>query len=352
MIDTIRYRMVRHQIGTVRSIPSMLESLAQGIEAAAERIAPFLCPTPLVEAPALSSELGATVLMKLETVQPTGSFKIRGAFSKLTSLSPEERRAGIVAASSGNHGMAMAYAASRAAVPLTIVVPRTISPAKLAGIQRFGANLLLHGEESGEAEEEGRRRARQSGQIYVGPYNDFDVIHGQGTIGRELDAQTEQFDNIFVSVGGGGLISGVGAWLKHRRPQVRIFACSAENSAAMAASLAAGRVVRTTHTKTYADGLAGGIDADTVTFPICQEIVDRSILCDEAEIDQSLWNMLASEHLLVEGAAAITLAAYRKVADELRGQRSILLMCGANIAAPTILQAIQKQVASSGHDRP
>lgn len=319
----------------VTGTPSLRE-LAMGVIAARKRIRPFLPPTPLVEAIALSAEVQADLFLKLETAQPTRSFKVRGAFSKLTSLNDEQRARGVITASSGNHGQAVAYAASRMKCPATIVLPRPVAPTKLEAIRRFDVEILIDGEDCTQAGTIAKAMAAESGRIYIPPYNDAEVLQGQGSIGLELVDQLAKFDNVFVAIGGGGLIAGIGTILKHIRPSVRIFGCSAANSEAISASLRKRRLIEVAHRPTWADGLAGSIEADSITFPICQSVVDRSLLCEEEEIERALLDLLAGERLLVEGAAAVTLAAYRQIQAELKGQTSVLLMCGANIAVDAL----------------
>jgi threonine dehydratase len=320
-----------------------LVGIAVGVDNARARIRAHVRETPVVEAPALSRELDATILLKLENLQPTGSFKVRGAFNKLLSLTAEQRAAGVVTASSGNHGLAMAYAATGAKVDLTVVVPETVSPAKLTAIKRFPVEVLLQGPESGEAERHARDLARRSGRVYVSPYNDPEVMRGQGTIAAELHRQVGRVDNLFVSVGGGGLIAGIGAWLRRNQPNVRVFACSAANSCGLAESLQAGRVIETLHKPTYADALAGDVEADSITLPVCQKVIDESLICTEEEIESALVTILTQEHQLVEGAAAITLAGARKAVDQLKNRVSDLLICGANISGPTLATALRGQ---------
>jgi len=299
--------------------------------------------TPVVEAAALSRELNATILLKLESLQLTNSFKVRGALNKLLSLTAEQRAAGVVTASSGNHGLAMAYAATTLNAQLTVVLPETVSQSKLGDIQRFPVEVILRGLESGEAERHARELSGRSGRTYVSPYNDPEVMRGQGTIAAELDRQVGRFHNLFVSVGGGGLIGGIGSWLRRNKPNVRLFGCSAANSSAMATSLRAGRIAETSHEATYADALSGGLDADSITFPVCQSVIDESLTCTEEEIESALVSILTQEHQLVEGAAAATLAGARKVVDQLRSRVSVLLMCGANISGSTIARALCRQ---------
>jgi threonine dehydratase len=314
------------------AVTDLLSDLAAQSRAAALRLGDHALRTPL-----LPSATVPGLAYKCENFQRTGSFKIRGALSKLTSLPPDRP---VITASSGNHGIACSQAAALTGHDLTVVLPETVSPAKLARIRGYGTKILIHGADSGLAEAHAQALAASGAGVYVSPYNDPLVIAGQGTIGLELLDQSPAFDCVFVAMGGGGLISGVGAAIKAARPGVQVIGVSASASAALAASMAAGRVVETAHEDTLADGVAGGVDAGAVTLPLALACVDRVLHCTEAEIAAALRQLAWDEHMLVEGAAALALAGYLQMAGQMAGRRAVVLLCGANFDRARVLQVL------------
>ena len=291
------------------------------------RIRDLIYETPTLPAQVLGEQAGCDLFFKAENFQRTGSFKMRGAASKMTALEPGQR---LITASSGNHGIASSRAAALTGQNLTVVLPETVARAKLDKIQSFGVEVIIHGAESGLAEAHAQDLAAQGDYTYVSPYNDFDVIAGQGTVGLELLEQVDCIDNIFISMGGGGLISGIGSVLKSFGQNTRVIGVSAQNSAALAASMEAGKVVETEHLDTLADGVAGGVDEDSVTLPLAIDLIDQVVHCSEAEIATALQQLAKDENLLVEGAAALALAGFTQIADQMRGQTSVVLLCGGN----------------------
>ena len=285
----------------------------------------------IVETPCLRSRMeqpnGTELFLKCENFQGTGSFKLRGAMAKLTSLARDRR---VVTASSGNHGIACSHAAQTTGHDLTVVLPEGVAKAKRARIESYGTRTLLHPGDAGLAERHARALAETEGYIYVSPYNDETVMQGQGTISLELLEQVREIDNVFVSMGGGGLISGVGAVLKAFSPETKIIGVSAENSAALAASIEAGRVVETEHLDTLADGCAGGLDDDALTLPLATEVIDRVVHCSEQQIAEALFQLAWTDNMIVEGAAALALAGYLSDEAAFAGQTNVALLCGAN----------------------
>ena len=238
------------------------------------RIRPYIRETYLERSAALSSEFGADVYCKLENLQHTGSFKARGAMNKVLSLSDEERAAGIIAASTGNHGAAAARSAAVAGIPCHVFVPPGVDPSKLANIRRYGATIEEHGTDPADAERFARTYAADHGSTYVSPYNDAAVVAGQGTVGIELARQLESIDAVFVATGGGGLGVGIAGVVKGLGYPARIVACSPENSAVMAASVRAGRILDLPSHPTLSDGMARGVEEDAITFDLCRELID------------------------------------------------------------------------------
>ncbi|KAE8359942.1 tryptophan synthase beta subunit-like PLP-dependent enzyme [Aspergillus caelatus] len=305
---------------------SVFETAASAVQAR-NRIRSHIYQTPLIPSRVQGKSHGAKVLFKAENFQLTGSFKIRGAMSKMSGQPANGR---LITASSGNHGIGAACAAQALSKDLTVVLPESVVPAKLEKIKSYGVNVILHGAETGLAEQYAQRLAVSDSYTYISPYNDPDIVAGQGTIGLEILEQCEEVDNVFVSMGGGGLISGIGAVVKALSPRTKVYGVSAINSKALAESMAAGHVVETEHKDTLADAVAGGIDTDTITLPLAMSVVDRVVECDEDEIKAAMKAMAFDENMNVEGSAALALAGFNKVAQQLANQTSVIVLCGAN----------------------
>ncbi|WP_201830148.1 pyridoxal-phosphate dependent enzyme [Microvirga zambiensis] len=316
----------------------VLESAARSVQAR-RRIRGHIFETPLLPSRQIGREAASSLFFKAENFQLTGSFKIRGAASKMTSLGIER---GVITASSGNHGIASAQAASSIGQALTVVLPETVAQAKLQKIRSYNVDVILHGAESGLAELHAQHQAAARGLVYVSPYNDPEVAAGQGTIGLELLEQAEAIDNVFIAMGGGGLIGGIGSVLKSFSPRTQVFGIAAQNSAALAASIAAGRVVETEHLDTLADGVAGGMDEDSMTLPLAIAVVDEVVTCSEAEIAHALRELAFTENQIVEGAAALALAGFLKVAERCKGQSNVVVLCGANFDRDTIFSVLNR----------
>ena len=314
--------------------PQVLAVLRDQIRAADVRIRPHVRETPVERSRALEGPDHA-VYLKLENIQHTGSFKLRGAFNKLLCLTPEQRAGGVVAASSGNHGAAVAWAADALGIQVEVFVPEHASGPKIAAIRRLGATVTLFGTDGLDTELRAREVARERDCEYVSPYNDLEVVAGQGTLGSELRRQLPSLDAIFVAVGGGGLIGGVAADLKSQWPNALVVGCLPEASPVMARSVAAGRIVEMAGLPTLSDGTAGGIEAGSVTLPLCASLVDEWVTVTEDEIADAIGHCLTVEHVLVEGAAGVAVAGFRRLASRLRGVSAIVL-CGANVSAEVL----------------
>lgn len=315
--------------------------LLREILLAERRIRRAIRETPLELSADLSRACGAPVYLKLENLQETGSFKFRGAVNKIAALAPAQRQAGVVAASTGNHGAAVACAAARAGIPSTIFVPEGASPVKMAAMRRMGAAVRVHGRDCVEAEMHARAYAAENGAVYVSPYNDPQVVGGQGTVGVEIARQLDRVDRVFVALGGGGLISGIAGYLKALDGGVRIYGCSPENSCVMVQSVRAGRILALESKPTLSDGTAGGIEPGSITFDLCRKLVDEYVLVSEDEIARALRSFIESHHMLIEGAAAVALAAFHKVACGRNDERHVIVLCGANIAPETLKSVLQ-----------
>jgi threonine dehydratase len=310
--------------------------LAKDILAAHERLSAYARLTPSDVSLALSERFGAEVWLKGEHLQHAGSFKTRGATNKLLGLTPNEKGAGVVAASTGNHGASVAWAGRTLGIPVRVFVPTTASPAKLAMIRRFGADVQMHGTDGLDAEVVGRAFAAENGMPYISPYNDPVVVAGQGTVGVELAEQMETVDTVIIAVGGGGLIGGTAAYLKSIMPNVRVIGASPVNSPVMALSVRAGYIVEFASEPTLSDGTAGGVEQGAITFELCRTLVDEWVEVTEREIATAMRDFIADHHQLIEGSAAVALAALAQRADALRGQRVAVVLCGSNIGIETL----------------
>jgi threonine dehydratase len=316
---------------------------------AESRIRPLVRETALDPSPYLSSLSGADVYLKLENQQITGSFKLRGAMNKVLSLTADERERPVVTASSGNHAAAVAYTLSELGGSAIIYLPETVSRAKVDALIPYGAELRFVGSDSVEGEIEAQRTAASEGLLYISPYSDPKVIGGQGTIAIELERQLESFDAVFVPVGGGGLVSGIAGYLKSRRTSVRIVGCQPEKSRVMYESLRAGSIVDIASEPTLADGTAGGIDPEAITFPLCQRDVDEMVLVSEKEIASAMKLAIEKHAMLIEGAAALSIASFLARKDDYRGQTVVLVVSGKKVTIDTLRKILDAE-GSGGLD--
>ena len=278
--------------------------------------------------------------MKLENLQHTGSFKLRGAFNKLLSLSADERALGCVAASSGNHGAAVAYAMHSLGVRGIVFVPEQTSSTKVDAIKRAGAEIQYFGTDGLDTEVHARDYASEHGMVYLSPYNDAAVIAGQGSCGVEIAKQLPDIDAVFIAVGGGGLISGVGSFLKSVNPSLTVVACQPAASPVMTESVKAGMIIEMPSEKTLSDGTAGGIEADAITFDICRDIVDQYVLVSEDDIAEAMRGFIDSHHQLPEGAAGVAIAGLLSSAGDYAGKKVAVIVCGGNISRETLKKVI------------
>lgn len=313
----------------------MNASLVEMIAVAELQLRPHVRETLLVQSPALSERAGADVWLKCENLQVTGSFKVRGATNRLLNLRVDARTRGVVAASSGNHGVAVAHAGRALGVPVTVYVPGFASSVKVAAMERLGATVVKFGTDGLDTEIEARKVAALRNLEYISPYNDLVVMAGQGTIAVELRRQLPDIDAVVIAVGGGGLIGAVAADLKHHRPAVRVIGAQPANSRVMAESVRAGQMLDLPSLPTLSDGTAGGVELDSVTFPFCRDLVDEWIDVPEADIARSMRQTIEEEHMLVEGAAAVAAAVVAERRTTLTG-RVVIVLCGANVSAERI----------------
>lgn len=276
----------------------------QDVRDAALAIDAIATRTPLV-----ASSLGRDVLLKLETLQPTGAFKLRGAANALSKLDDAQKSNGVVCASTGNHGRAVAYAAQRQGIPATVCLSILVPDVKVRAIEALGAEVLRCGDTQEDAEHEVRRLVDEKGLIDIPPFDHPDVIAGQGTIGLELLEDRPDLETLFVPMSGGGLIGGIATAAKAIKPSIRIVGITMDRGAAMAESLAAGKLVEVAELPTLADSLGGGISGNRYTFRLCRELVDETVLVTEQDIYRGMAALLLREGIVAEGGGAVGYAA-------------------------------------------
>lgn len=324
----------------LRRMSEAIDNVVTAAKAAAERIAPTIVRTPLIRSEALSAACGGEVYLKLENRQRTGSFKLRGATNRMLTLAPEERARGCVAASSGNHGAAVACAMRELGVRGLVFVPEQTSGKKIDAIREFGGEVRLFGHDGLDTEQHARAYAEANGMFYLSPYNDPEVVAGQATCGLEIVEQHPDLDAVFIAVGGGGLVAGVGSVIRQSIPDARVYGCQPEASAVMAKSVAAGRILDLPSQPTLSDGTAGGIEAGSITFDLAAEVVDEFILVTEAQIAAAMRVFMESHGEVIEGAAGVAVAALLARPELACDRRSVILVCGGNVSDAT-LQSIR-----------
>lgn len=319
---------------------TLIEQTGRAVLAAHQRIRNAVRETPLepVTGPGIPDSV--RLLFKREDLQETGSYKLRGATNRIAGLTPVEHSRGVIAASTGNHGLGVAAAAGKSGVSAEVYVASGISPAKAQKIEQYGAVVRKVGSEPLDAEVAGRAASVSAGKIFISPYNDADVIAGQGTIAVELLRQEPGIDAVFASVGGGGLLSGVGAYFKWVSPRTEIVGCWPENSRVLLESIRAGRIIDFPEQPTLSESTAGGLEPGSITLDICRNVIDHSVLVTEEEILTTMIDLYQSRGLLMEGAAAVAMAAFLKQAQRYQGKTVVVLICGGNVS-PEIMRRVQ-----------
>lgn len=326
---------------TSPSIDKIVADLQSAIADAHRAIRPQAIVTPLVPSPHLSRLTGCHVSLKCEHLQLTGSFKFRGATNKLRLLPGDVRRRGVATVSSGNHGLGVSLAGKLLGIPVTVYAARSASSVKLDAIRTLGATVVTIDAPSLTVELEAAERAHLAGVAFVPPYNDLDVIAGQGTIGVELAQQHRDLAAVCVAVGGGGLVSGVGAALQKSHPSTDIIACWPARAAALYHCLNAGEVIDVDEGETLSDGTAGGIEPGSITLPIARHVICRKVLVEEDEIKLAMKRLAQFERWMVEGAAAVALAGLMQIAPLYQGRHVAVVLCGRNIALDSFIAAVR-----------
>ena len=309
------------------------------VQRARERIAPYVRHTPLLPLPALRGDLPAQLRLKLENLQVTGSFKARGVFNNLLQLDPAERERGVIAASGGNHGAALAYGAWRLGLPATIYLPETASDDRVARIAAWGAQVIKHGSIWDEAHRRAVAHAAETGQVYIHPFDAARTVAGQGTLGLELLDDLPDLDCVLIAIGGGGLIAGMAAAIKQTRPYVRIVGVEPTGAASMRYSLERGHVAPLPEVRTIADTLAPRAIADR-TLELTRRYVDEIVTVGDADMVGAMRWLWAECNQLVEPAGAAVIAALQSGALDIgRHVQPAALICGGNAAVESVFTA-------------
>jgi threonine dehydratase len=327
--------------------PAPLASVSiEEIKAAAELIAPVVRHTPMESCRPLANSVGGPVRLKCENLQRTGSFKIRGAYVRISRLSDAERAAGVVAASAGNHAQGVALAAQLLGVRATVFMPVGASIAKLAATRAYGATVELYGNTLDDSLERAREFSADTGAVLVHPFDHPDILRGQGTVGLEILDQVPDVATVLVALGGGGLLSGVATAIKALRPGVRLVGVQAEQAAAWPGSLAAGHPVRLRSMSTMADGIAVG-EPTALTYHYISELVDEVVTVTEGEISKAMLLCLERAKLVVEPAGAATVAAIMSTPQRFTPP-VVAVLSGGNIDPLELVHDIQHGLVSAG----
>ena len=318
------------------------------VEAARERIAGGVYLSPCVESIPLSQLTGAHIYCKLDYLQRTGSFKERGARNALLRLPKQARERGVIAASAGNHAQGVAYHGGLLGIPVTVVMPKFAALTKVTNCRNLGAHVVQHGDDVIEAREKAEELAALHGYTFIHPFDNLDVIAGQGTMALEILDQTPSVEAIVVPVGGGGLISGIGTVTRAKKPSLRLIGVEPDNARCLAAAIEAGRPVPVTVTSTLADGLAVR-ETGTQSFEIARRVVDRVATVDEASIALAILRLIELEKSVVEGAGAAPLAAFLAgKLDDIKGKEVVLVLSGGNIDLTMLDRVIETGLVADG----
>lgn len=308
------------------------------VHRARSRVARVAARTPLVRSRALGRRAGKEIFLKLESVQHTGSFKVRGAASRMLALTDDERRRGVVAVSTGNHGRAVAHVAAELGIRAVLCLPETVPSVKVEGIREYGAEVQVVGKTYDEADAHALSLQRERGLVLIHPYDDPHVIAGQGSVALEVLEDLPSTDTIMVPLGGGGLISGIALAAKAANPAIKVFGVMMDRSPVMYHSLEAGKIVEMEEQPTLADALAGGLGrTNRLTIAMCRHLVDDVVLVSEEEIAAAMRFMLDAHRLVVEGGGAVGIAAVmsRRVVP---GNRTVVILSGSNVGLTTLLE--------------
>jgi threonine dehydratase len=317
------------------------------VRSAAAFLGKHLPPSPLLYNPWMSASYGCEIYLKLENMQPIGSFKIRGATNRIAALTPAERKKGVVAASAGNHAQGVAWGAKKLGVDATIVMPRGAPLMKIQNTESFGAKVILEGESYDEAYAHASKLAKKSGKVLVHAFDDPSVIAGQGTVALELLDQLPDVDIVVCSVGGGGLLAGISVVMEELSPKTKLFAAQAAGATAMAQSLKKGKPVTLERMSTFADGIAVGGVRKT-TFDILKKSVDKMLIADDEAIAEAILTLAEKAKVVSEGAAAVSVAVLDQVRKQIKGKKVAVIVCGGNIDVNVLNRVIDRALIRKG----
>jgi threonine dehydratase len=325
------------RLSPVASLPGLEE-----IERAEARIRKFIPPTPLEYSGRLSSSLGREIYLKLEVFQPIHVFKIRGALNKLLQMGDSALARGVVTASSGNHGLAIAYASRKFGAHAVICVPANANPQKVNAIRDQGAEVLKFGTTYDQAYENALRVAQRRSMPFIHAFNDRDVIAGQGTCGLEMVRQLRDLDSAAVAIGGGGLISGIAIALKKSIEGVHVYGAETYAIPSMYESIEKGRMVRVKPKPTIADGMQAAIPGD-LTFEAVSKYVDKIGLVNDKQLEEAVYDLLVGASVLAEPAGASPLAAMKGPLKKEKGKKMVLVISGGNISIPLLTKILKQR---------
>ncbi|TFG95495.1 threonine ammonia-lyase [Candidatus Thorarchaeota archaeon] len=303
--------------------------------------------TGLDRSSTFSKLTGGEVYLKLENLQKTGSFKVRGAAYAMFQLTDEEKKAGVIAASAGNHAQGVAYAATRLGIKSTIVMPIFSPVAKIQATQSYGANVVLYGIAFDDALAHARETAEKTGATFLHPFNDENVIAGQGTIGLEILDDCPEVDLIAVPIGGGGLISGISIAVKEQRPDVQIYGVEAASAASMQASFEAGKIVNIEGLDTVCDGIAVKRPGK-LTYRIAKDLLTSIVTVEELEVTRTLFLLLERAKIVVEPAGCVALAAFQHGKIDIKGKNAVAVLSGGNIDMSFMSRVVEKELFRLG----
>ena len=302
--------------------------------------------TPIIKSSGLTESVGSEIVLKLENLQVTGSFKIRGATNKILSLSDDERKRGVIAVSSGNHGRAVAYVARRFSIPAVICISETVPGNKVQAIQELGAEVVIAGKTYDEANKNALRLQNERGLTMVHPFDDPYVIAGQGTIGLELMEELPEINTVIVPLSGGGLLSGIALALKSINAKIQTIGVSMDRGPAMVESLEAGEIVEVIEEPSLADALVGGIgNNNAYTFELIQKYVDETVLVSEKEIAAAMTYALEKHQLVVEGGGSVGIAALLAGKVKNLGRKVVVVISGSNVSLSTLMEVAKSEYA-------
>jgi threonine dehydratase len=311
--------------------------------AAQKQIANIAIQTPLKPSYTLSEKTGKQVWLKLENMQPTGAFKLRGAANAILNLTDEQKSKGVVTMSTGNHGKAVAYVTKKLGMRAVICVSEIVPKVKLEGMRKLGVEVLIYGKDQEEADANAKTISKEQGLHYISAFDDPNVIAGQGTIALEILEQQPEIDTLIVPLSGGGLMSGIAIAVKTHRPDIQLIGVSMTHGAAMHLSIKAGKIVDVEELPSLADALTGCIPKDNkYSFPICKKYVDASYLVSEEAIGKAMVYALQNERLILEGGACTPIALLHENLENIQGKNIALICTGDNVDILSLLKLCEQ----------